>query len=257
MSSFKVRPPERGVRFASYEEVFSPDYKYTAYVEDYNLYLRDIEQDKVTALTTDGRQTLAQLGFLVVRIDNRGLLRRGKEFETSSYKKLGQTDVEDLVASVKYLSARPYVDTSRVGIFGGSYGGYMSILALLKAPEHFHVGVAGSPATDWRNYDTIYTERYMSTSQYNKDGYEAGNPMNFVDNLAGKLLIQHGAVDDNVHPTQVMQLVDALLKAGKRFEWFIYPGQAHGIRYRQAGLKRMDFFLKHLAPGTKEEWFAN
>jgi dipeptidyl-peptidase-4 len=202
----------------------------------------------------DGRQILAQLGFLVVRIDNRGLLRRGKEFESSSYMRLGQTDVEDLVASITYLSQRSYVDTSRVGITGGSYGGYISIMALLKAPEHFHVAVANSPGVDWRNYDTIYTERYMGIPQYNIDGYEKGNPLNYVDNLKGKLLIQHGAVDDNVHPTHVMQLVDALLKAGKNIDWLIYPGMAHGIRYRQAGTKQMRFFMTHLAPETKDEW---
>ena len=131
----------------------------------------------------------------------------------------------------------------------------MSIMALLKAPEHFHVAVAGSPGVDWRNYDTIYTERYMGIPQYNADGYEIGNPSNYVKNLKGKLLIQHGAVDDNVHPTHVMQLVNALLQAGKEFDWFIYPGQAHGIRFRQASTKRMNFFMKHLAPETKEEWF--
>ncbi len=203
----------------------------------------------------DFNQLLAQLGFMIVKVDNRGLICRGKEFESASYKKLGQTDVEDLVASKKYLSERPYVDGSRVGIFGGSYGGTMSVLTLLKAPEHFHVGVAGSPGTDWRNYDTIYTERYMNLPQYNSDGYEKANPMNFAKNLEGKLLIQHGAVDDNVHPTHVMQLVDALLKAGKHFDWFIYPGQAHGIRFQQAGKKRMDFFMRHLKPETHEQWF--
>ena len=203
----------------------------------------------------DFRQQFSQLGFLVVRIDNRGLLNRGKEFETSSYLKLGQVDVDDLVASIKYLTQRSYVDSNRVGIFGGSYGGYMSIMALLKAPEHFHVGAAGSPGVDWRNYDTIYTERYMGLPQYNVDGYEKANPLNYVDNLEGKLLIQHGAVDDNVHPTQVMQLVDALLKAKKRFDWFIYPGQAHGIRYSQARQKQLDFFIRHLEPETKNQWF--
>jgi len=131
----------------------------------------------------------------------------------------------------------------------------MSIMALLKAAEHFHVAVAGSPGVDWRNYDTIYTERYMGLPQYNADGYEKANPLNYVDNLKGKLLIQHGAVDDNVHPTQVIQLVDALLKAGKKFDWFIYPGQAHGIRYSQARQKQLDFFIRHLEPETKDQWF--
>jgi dipeptidyl-peptidase-4 len=204
----------------------------------------------------DRAEILAQLGFLVVRLDNRGLLNRGKEFESASYGKLGQTDVEDLVASVKYLSQRPYVDTTRVGITGTSYGGYISIMALLKAPKHFQVAVAGSPGVDWRNYDTIYTERYMGLPQHNEDGYEKGNPLNYVNNLEGKLLIQHGAVDDNVHPTHVMQLVDALLNAGKEFDWFIYPGQAHGVRLRQARDKQMDFFMTNLKPETMAEWFT-
>ncbi|MFC1726206.1 DPP IV N-terminal domain-containing protein [candidate division KSB1 bacterium] len=206
---------------------------------------------------TSRTQALAQLGFLIVNIDNRGLLQRGKEFESASYLKLGQTDVEDLTASIKYLAQRPYVDSKRVGITGGSYGGYMSILALLKSPEYFHVAVANSPGVDWRNYDTIYTERYMRSVELNPDGYEKGSPMTYVRNLEGKLLIQHGAVDDNVHPTHVMQLVDALLKAGKDFDWFMYPGQAHGIRFSQARDKQMDWFMKYLAPETKEEWFMN
>ncbi|MFC1502699.1 alpha/beta hydrolase family protein, partial [bacterium] len=205
----------------------------------------------------DYQQLLAQLGFLLVNIDNRGLLRRGKAFESASYGKLGQTDVEDLVASIKYLSQRSYVDSERVGITGGSYGGFISIMALLKAADHFHVAVAGSPGVDWRNYDTIYTERYMGLYQYNAEGYKKGSPMNYANNLSGKLLIQHGAVDDNVHPTHVMQLVDALLKAGKDFDWFMYPGMAHGIRYQQARDKQMNWFMRHLKPETMDEWFAD
>jgi dipeptidyl-peptidase 4 len=202
------------------------------------------------------QQSLAQLGFLIVNIDNRGLLRRGKEFESAGYGKLGQTDVEDLVASLDYLSQRPYVDGARIGITGTSYGGYMSIMALLKASDRFQVAVANSPGVDWRNYDTIYTERYMGLPQYNPEGYEKANPLNYVKNLKGKLLIQHGAVDDNVHPTQVMQLVDALLKAGKQFDWFIYPGQAHGVRAQQARDKQMDWFMTYLGPETKDAYFA-
>ncbi len=204
-----------------------------------------------------GQQALAQLGFLVVNIDNRGLLRRGKEFENAGYGKLGQVDVEDLVASLDFLSQRPYVDGGRVGITGASYGGYMAIMALLKAPDRFQVAVAGSPGVDWRNYDTVYTERYMGLPLYNPDGYDQASPLNYVKNLKGKLLIQHGAVDDNVHPTQVMQLVDALLKAGKQFDWFIYPGQAHGVGVLQARDRQMDWFMTHLSPETKDAYFAD
>ena len=204
----------------------------------------------------DYQQAMAQLGFLIVNIDNRGLLRRGKAFEAAGHGKLGQVDVEDLVASITQLSERPYVDAGRVGITGASYGGYMSIMALLKAPDRFQVAVAGSPGVDWRNYDTIYTERYMGHPLYNTDGYEKANPLNYVKSLKGKLLIQHGAVDDNVHPTQVMQLVDALLKAGKQFDWFIYPGQAHGIRYPLARDRQMDWFMNYLEPEAKAAYFA-
>jgi dipeptidyl-peptidase 4 len=204
----------------------------------------------------DFQQALSQLGFLIVNIDNRGLLRRGKDFEAAAHGKLGQTDIEDLVASITDLSRRPYVDAGRVGITGSSYGGYIAIMALLKAPEHFQVAVAGSPGTDWRNYDTIYTERYMGHPLYNPEGYEKSNPINYVKNLKGKLLIQHGAVDDNAHPTHTMQLVDALLKAGKQFDWFIYPGQAHGIRYQQARDRQMDWFMTHLEPEAKAAYFA-
>jgi dipeptidyl-peptidase-4 len=202
------------------------------------------------------QQGLAQLGFLVVNIDNRGLLHRGKEFEAAAYGKLGQTDVEDLVASITYLSQRPYVDGGRVGITGVSYGGYISIMALLKAPDRFQVAVAGSPGVDWRNYDTIYTERYMGLPQYNPEGYEKASPLNYVKNLKGKLLIQHGSVDDNAHLTQTMQLVDALLKAGKQFDWFIFPGQAHGVRVQQARDQQMDWFMTYLAPETKDAYFT-
>jgi dipeptidyl-peptidase-4 len=160
------------------------------------------------------------------------------------------------VASIAYLSQRPYVDGGRVGITGVSYGGYISIMALLKAPDSFQVAVAGSPGVDWRNYDTIYTERYMGLPQYNPEGYEKANPLNYVRNLKGRLLIQHGAVDDNAHLTQTMQLVDALLKAGKRFDWFIYPGQAHGVRLQQARDQQMDWFMTYLAPETKDAYFA-
>jgi dipeptidyl-peptidase-4 len=205
----------------------------------------------------DSQQALAQLGFLIVNIDNRGLLHRGKDFESAAYGKLGQTDVEDLVASIIHLSRRPYVDAGRVGITGSSYGGYIAIMALLKAPDRFHVAAAGSPGGDWRNYDTIYTERYMGLPQYNAEGYEKANPVYYAKNLRGKLLIQHGAVDDNAHPTQVMQIVDALLKAGKQFDWFLYPGQAHGVRYRQARDRQLDWFMNHLGPATKDAYFAD
>ena len=196
-------------------------------------------------------QRLAQLGFMVWTMDNRGLQFRGKQFETATYLRLGQVDLADQVAGVRQISRRPYIDGSRVGIFGGSYGGYMTCIALLKEPEVFHVGVAGSSVTDWRNYDTIYTERYMRTPQENPEGYDTGSALKYAANLKGKLLLIHGTIDNNVHPGNTIQLVDALIKAGKRFDLMLYPGYRHGI-YGEAGKHyrqlMIDYFVKHLQP---------
>jgi len=200
-----------------------------------------------------GDQRLAQLGFVVFRVDNRGQRARGKAFETETYLKLGQVDLADQAAAVRQISQRPYVDGTRVGIYGGSYGGYMTVMALLKEPEVFHVGVAHAPVTDWRNYDTIYTERYMRTPQENSEGYDLGSAMPYAENLEGKLLIMHGAVDNNVHPGNSIQLISALIEAGKQFDLMFYPENRHGLRGasgRHSQQKRMDFLLTHLDPPT-------
>lgn len=200
---------------------------------------------------TDGNQALAQLGFLVAVCDYRGVSGRGKAFQNLHYMKLGQVELEDHVAFVKALGARPYVDTSRVGITGHSYGGYFTCLALLKEPDVFHVGVAGAPVTDWRNYDTIYTERYMRRPQDNPEGYEKGSCLTYAKNLKGKLYIHHGAVDDNVHPGNTIQLVQALLKENKKFDLMIYPEQQHGIGFARYGESRVEYFIEHLKPVVK------
>jgi dipeptidyl-peptidase-4 len=200
---------------------------------------------------TDGSQALAQLGFLVAVCDYRGVSGRGKAFQNLHYMKLGQIELEDHVAFVKALGARPYVDTTRVGITGHSYGGYFTCIALLKEPDVFHVGVAGAPVTDWRNYDTIYTERYMRRPQDNPEGYEKGSCLTYAKNLKGKLFIHHGAVDDNVHPGNTIQLVEALLKENKKFDLMIYPEQQHGIGFRRYGESRVEYFIEHLKPVVK------
>lgn len=200
---------------------------------------------------TDGNQALAQLGFLVAVCDYRGVSGRGKTFQNLHYMKLGQVELEDHVAFVKALGQRPYVDTTRVGVTGHSYGGYFTCLALLKEPDVFHVGVAGAPVTDWRNYDSIYTERYMRRPQDNPDGYEKGSCLTYAKNLKGKLFIHHGAVDDNVHPVNTMQLVQALLKENKKFDMMIYPEQQHGISFARYGESRVEYFVEHLKPVVK------
>ncbi len=199
---------------------------------------------------------LAQLGFLVVKIDNRGLPKRGKSFEDEAYGKLGDVILADHVSAVKQLAERPYVDAGRVGIYGHSGGGSTTCFALLKKPDIFHVGVAGAPVTDWRFYDSILSERYMGTPENNKTGYENNSLMNYAKNLEGKLYLHHGSVDDNVHPANTMILVEALLKAGKMVDMMIYPGQDHGIYSSQYEQKRVEYFIKHLKPETYKEWFG-
>ncbi len=199
----------------------------------------------------DGSQTLAQLGFLVAVCDYRGVSGRGKAFQNLHYMKLGQVELEDHVAFVKALGQRPYVDTTRVGVTGHSYGGYFTCIALLKEPDVFHVGVAGAPVTDWRNYDTIYTERYMRRPQDNPEGYEKGSCLTYAKNLKGKLFIHHGAVDDNVHPGNTIQLTQALLKENKKFDLMIYPEQQHGIGFPRYGESRVEYFIEHLKPVVK------
>ena len=199
----------------------------------------------------DGNQALAQLGFLVAVCDYRGVSGRGKNFQNLHYLKLGQVELEDHVAFVKALGQRPYMDTTRVGVTGHSYGGYFTCLALLKEPDVFHVGVAGAPVTDWRNYDSIYTERYMRRPQDNPDGYEKGSCLTYAKDLKGKLFIHHGAVDDNVHPGNTIQLVQALLKENKKFDMMIYPEQQHGISFQRYGESRVEYFIEHLKPVVK------
>jgi len=168
-------------------------------------------------------------GFLIAEIDNRGTTGRGKAFETAAYLKLGIVDVKDQADAVRHLSKRNYVDGSRIGIFGHSYGGYLSALAILKFPEVFHVAVAGGTVSDWRNYDSIYTERFMRTPQENAEGYEAGSCLTYAKQLKGKLLLMHGMIDDNVHSNNVWQLVEALQKAGRDFDLMLYPNGTHTL----------------------------
>lgn len=190
-----------------------------------------------------------EMGFLVAKIGNRGTVNRGKAFESANYLKLGLVDLDDQAGGVQFLTQREYVDGDRVGISGHSYGGYMSALALLRYPQFFQVGVAGAPVTDWRNYDTIYTERYMRTPQKNQGGYDAGSCLTHAESLKGKLFILHGLVDDNVHPSNTWQLVDKLQKAGKRFDLMVYPNNAHGFRYNEL---KWEYFVRHLSPEVRQ-----
>jgi len=187
--------------------------------------------------------TLTEYGFLVASLDSRSAAGRGKRFLDAIYLKLGVVEIDDQAAGVKALDERPYVDRNRVGIFGTSYGGYASVMCLLRYPEVFQAACASSPPTAWYHYDSIYTERYMWIPQENKDGYEAGNAMNFADKLKGRLMIYYGTADNNVHPNNSMQLMQALQKAGKSYEVQVGPDMGHsGLRQE----RMMEFFIENL-----------
>ena len=174
-------------------------------------------------------QMLCQQGYIVVSIDNRGTGGRGSEFKKCTYKELGKLETIDQIEGAKYLSSLSYVDKQRIGIWGWSYGGYMSSLCILKGSQYFNTAIAVAPVTNWRFYDTIYTERYMQTPQENPDGYDLNSPIHYADSLSGNYLLIHGSADDNVHVQNTYEMVNALVKANKQFELFIYPDKNHSI----------------------------
>jgi dipeptidyl-peptidase-4 len=186
---------------------------------------------------------LTEYGFLVASFDSRSAGGRGKRFLDAIYLKLGVTEVDDQAAGVRSLWERPYLDKERVGIFGTSYGGYASVLCLLRHPDVFQAASASSPVTDFRNYDSIYTERYMWIPQENKVGYDAGNAITHAAKLKGRLMLYFGTADNNVHPSNTLQLVRALQRAGKSFEVQVGPDQGHsGISQP----RMMEFFIENL-----------
>lgn len=174
-------------------------------------------------------QHLAAEGYLIASVDNRGTGGRGRDFKHQTYANLGKLETEDQIAAAKYLGKMAYVDDSRIGIWGWSYGGYMSSLALMLGNDVFKTAIAVAPVTTWRYYDTIYTERYLQTPQLNAEGYDDYSPITHVKKLKGNYLLVHGTGDDNVHFQNSVDLVDALITADKQFESFYYPNRNHGI----------------------------
>lgn len=175
-------------------------------------------------------QLLAQKGYIVIGIDPRGTMYRGTEFKKSTYLQLGKLEVEDVIAAAKEVKKLNYVDSTRLGIQGWSFGGYLTSLAITKGADHFKTGIAVAPVTNWKYYDNIYTERYMRTPEENKSGYENNSPINFVSQLKGNYFIIHGSTDDNVHYQNTMEMTNALIKSNKQFSQFIYPNRNHSIR---------------------------
>lgn len=182
------------------------------------------------------RQYLAQNGYVVLTLDNRGSGFRGVQFETALYRRMGSVEVEDQVVGVEYLKTLPFVDPERIGVFGWSYGGYMALMCMMQAPDAFAAGVAGAPVTNWALYDTHYTERFMSTPKDNPDGYKTGNVLTFAEKLRGPLLVMHGMADDNVLFTHSTTLFKKLQDLNKPFDMMTYPGSKHGLlRFTSTG----------------------
>ncbi|GAB5555599.1 MAG: S9 family peptidase [Saprospiraceae bacterium] len=195
-------------------------------------------------------QMLAQQGFVVAVVDNRGTGARGEEFKKMTYLQLGKYETEDQIEAAKYLGSLEYTDPSRIGIFGWSYGGYMSSLCLLKGGSTFKAAIAVAPVTNWKWYDSIYTERYMRTEAENADGYADNSPVNFAQNLRGDYLLVHGMGDDNVHFQHTAEMANALIKANKQYDTYFYPNRNHGIYGDNARLhlyqKMTDFIMEKL-----------
>ncbi len=195
-------------------------------------------------------QMFAERGFVVLKVDNRGSARRGLQFEATISRRLGDIEVRDQVEGVRWLATLGFADIARVGIYGWSYGGYMTLMAMMKAPDVFKVGVAGAPVADYAGYDTAYTEKYLGTPQGNPQGYEQASILTHVDRLEGKLLVIHGMIDENVHFRHTARLMQVLIDAGKPFETLLYPNERHMPRSERdrTDMERriLDYFERNL-----------
>jgi dipeptidyl-peptidase-4 len=196
-------------------------------------------------------QVLAHRGFVVWQLDNRGSAGRGHAWESALYREFGAKELADQQEGVRHLVSMGFVEASRLGVYGWSYGGFLTLYSLLHAPELFRAGVAGAPVTDWRNYDTIYTERYLGLPSENPEGYRRSSPVFSAANLRSRLLLIHNLQDDNVLFQNTVQMADALQRAGRPFEMMIYPQRTHGV----TGTARqhlwatiVEFFERTLAP---------
>jgi len=195
-------------------------------------------QEVLNRWGVDWEQVLASEGYIIACVDGRGTGCRGEEFKKCTYRKLGHYESDDQIAAAQYLGQLPYVDSERIGIWGWSFGGFMTSLCLCRS-NIFKMGIAVAPVTNWRFYDTIYTERFMRTPEENSSGYDSNSPLELAANLQGKLFLIHGTADDNVHYQNQMEFVDALIRNGKQFDMFTYPNKNHSI---YGGTTRMHLY---------------
>ncbi len=192
---------------------------------------------------------LAQEGIIVMSVDHRGSGHFGKKGLALMHRNLGKWEMHDLIEAVKWLRQKPFVDSRRIGITGGSYGGYTTCLALTYGAEYFSHGFASASVTDWKLYDSVYTERYMDKPEENETGYRFGSVMTHAGKLTGVLFLEHGATDDNVHMQNTIQLIDGLMDFDKMFEFMLYPNQRHGFigkKRENSSRRAVNFWFKHL-----------
>ena len=229
---------------------FDPAKKYPALVYTYGGPHAQVVTNAWSGSTFLWHQLMAQKGFAIFAVDNRGSAGRGHLFEEPIHFRFGAQEMSDQRDGVTWLKGQPWIDGGRIGIWGWSYGGHMTLHAMFEDPEDFKAGFAGGPVTDWRYYDTIYTERYLGLLPQNAESYQSSSPIEKAGQLRGKLLIAHGTEDDNVHFANTLSLLDKLIEEGKSVEVLPFPGRGHGVSDPPARIFLMNrvtqFFLENL-----------
>jgi dipeptidyl-peptidase-4 len=239
LNASMIKPPD-----------FSPQKKYPVLVYTYGGPHAQVVRNAWGGATFLWHELMAQKGYIIFSLDNRGSNARGHLFETPLHFRMGAQELSDQRDGVQYLKSLPYVYGNRIGIWGWSYGGHMTLHAMFEADDDFKAGFAGGPVTDWRYYDSIYTERYLGLPQKNEKGYQDSSPVKYAAQLKGKLLIAHGTGDDNVHFANTLSVINDLIEAGKYVEVLPFPGRGHGVSdpaARRVLMKRVtQFFLDNL-----------
>src|SRR5467141_3372831 len=229
---------------------FNPQKKYPVLVYTYGGPHAQVVRNVWGGANFLWHQLMAQKGYIIFSLDNRGSAGRGHAFETPLHFRMGAQELSDQRDGAQYLKSLSYVDANRIGIWGWSYGGHMTLHAMFEAGDDFKAGFAGGPVTDWRYYDSIYTERYLGLPQKNEKGYQDSSPVKYASQLKGKLLIAHGAGDDNVHFANTLSVINDLIEAGKYVEVLAFPGRGHGVSdppARRVLMRRVtQFFLDNL-----------
>ncbi|MBQ4280299.1 MAG: S9 family peptidase [Rikenellaceae bacterium] len=222
-------------------EGFDPTHRYPVLMTQYS---GPGSQSVADSWGVDWEDVLVQQGYVVACVDGRGTGLRGADFKKCTYRELGRYETEDQIAAARYLASQPWVDPERIGIYGWSYGGFMALNCILRGNDVFKMAIAVAPVTNWRYYDTIYTELYNGLPQDNAAGYDDNSPVNFADRLRGRLLIVHGTGDDNVHVQNSYEMASALVRAGKSFDLMIYPDCNHGM-WPAGGRHVMDLLIDY------------